>query len=67
MQDEINEFPKRDDTRKQYTKLMELSGLEITPDLVCDLADHEREKILYVCVNTKCFSPRKSACGYCSS
>ncbi len=27
--------------------------------MVCDLADHEKERILYVCVCTKCMSPRR--------
>ena len=47
--------------------MSEFKGLEISSELICDLADHDKEKILYICTSSKCFGPRKLACGYCSS
>ena len=60
-------FPRQNETRKKYERLCEFVGLEISNELICDLADHEREKILYICTNKNCFAPRRMACGYCSS
>lgn len=43
-----------------------MKGLEITPDLTCDLEDHENERILFICKHPFCDAPRRLACGYCN-
>ncbi|KRX10198.1 hypothetical protein PPERSA_12156 [Pseudocohnilembus persalinus] len=66
LQEAINQFPRQNDPRKQYQKLEELNGLEIDQELVCDLPDHKKQPILFICVNDNCSAPRKLVCGYCN-
>ncbi|EGR27453.1 hypothetical protein IMG5_196360 [Ichthyophthirius multifiliis] len=52
--------------KKQWQKFQHLTGLEITNNLVCDLEDHNNEKILFICKNPYCEAPRRLCCGYCN-
>ncbi|EAR96871.1 MORN motif protein (macronuclear) [Tetrahymena thermophila SB210] len=52
--------------KKNWEHVDELGGLEIDNNLVCDLEDHDREKILFVCKSPYCDAPRRLCCGYCN-